>query len=362
MENLPNISLITIIHDIKSFYILFKYHWETLNYPKDKLEWIIIDDSKSDYSDLIPTHENIIHIKITSDEYLDKIKFKHDHENIIQNFFQKMKILPNGFKRDFAVGLSSHDYIFHIDIDSVYHKDVIHQKLKYLQENNLQCISYKSIVCYDIYQKKLYSSENKDTGYLSTLFYKKDYWKQKGFQWDTIHPIVDSFIINNGSERYINDHDNTIKLLSIHNINQYNPIEFNKSFDIPAIISTIKENNHPIHYLLNDLFHNQKINIIGINSDFINTISNNQWICENISIEKKLKEKFLIQKIKNFKKNFDLCILNYNTPIWKTFGSIQFNCILFESEKNIETMDSILKSKNYLQIHNLYFNKDFLIR
>ena len=59
MENLPNISLITIIHDIKSFYILFKYHWETLNYPKDKLEWIIIDTSKEDeqVKDLLPPED-----------------------------------------------------------------------------------------------------------------------------------------------------------------------------------------------------------------------------------------------------------------------------------------------------------------
>ena len=40
MSEQPNISLVTILHDNKEFYPLFQYHWETFDYPKDKLEWI----------------------------------------------------------------------------------------------------------------------------------------------------------------------------------------------------------------------------------------------------------------------------------------------------------------------------------
>ena len=29
-----------------------------------------------------------------------------------------MKILPIGFKRDYAVGMTSHEYIFHMDVDT----------------------------------------------------------------------------------------------------------------------------------------------------------------------------------------------------------------------------------------------------
>ena len=50
----PNISLVTILHDNTDFYPLLQYHWDTLEYPQDKLEWIIVDDSKENHSDQIP--------------------------------------------------------------------------------------------------------------------------------------------------------------------------------------------------------------------------------------------------------------------------------------------------------------------
>tara|TARA_Y100000814_G_C12208529_1_gene360487 strand:+ start:435 stop:575 length:141 start_codon:yes stop_codon:yes gene_type:complete len=46
MSDLPTISLVTILHNWSEFYKLFKYTWEVLDYPKDKLEWIFIDTSK----------------------------------------------------------------------------------------------------------------------------------------------------------------------------------------------------------------------------------------------------------------------------------------------------------------------------
>ena len=42
-----------------------------------------------------------------------------------------MKILPNGFKRDYAVGISSHDYIFHIDIDTIYQPKALKRKVRF---------------------------------------------------------------------------------------------------------------------------------------------------------------------------------------------------------------------------------------
>ena len=47
-----------------------------------------------------------------------------------------MKKLPNGFKRDYAVGLTGHDYIFHIDIDTIYQPKAIQRKLRFLKEIN----------------------------------------------------------------------------------------------------------------------------------------------------------------------------------------------------------------------------------
>ena len=52
---------------------------------------------------MVPLEENILYIKLNSDEYLEKINFKFDEEKIIWNYFDKTKRLPYGFMRDYVV-------------------------------------------------------------------------------------------------------------------------------------------------------------------------------------------------------------------------------------------------------------------
>ena len=363
MSDLPNISLVTILHDWTQFYILFQHHWDTLDYPKDKLEWIIIDDSKKNNSDKIPLHENILYMQINPDEYLNKIDFPNDDEKNIWNYFNKMKILTNGFKRDYAVGLTSHDYIFHIDIDTIYQPNAIKRKLRFLKDNKLECVYCKSMLCYDIYSKEIYKTENKIAGYESTLFHTKNFWKKSGFKWEDITSEAVSFYYNKGMDRKMDNYYDTIKILSVHNMNQYKPVKItleNMKIKIPEIVNDITIQDHPIKYNLNDLFHNQKINVLGINSEIINILKNENWETTNIQYDKKQKEKKLVHQIKSTNVDFDLCFLNVKFPIWKIFDDISFKCIVVECEKNIEQMDSILKKNDYLIFQNLYIHKNYL--
>tara|TARA_Y100000389_G_C17397070_1_gene483143 strand:+ start:198 stop:1292 length:1095 start_codon:yes stop_codon:yes gene_type:complete len=363
MSDLPNISIVTILHDWTQFYILFQHHWDTLDYPKDKLEWIIIDDSKQDNSDKIPLHENILYMKINPDEYLSKIDFPKDDEKHIWNYFNKMKILTNGFKRDYAVGMTSHDYIFHLDIDTIYQPNAIKRKLRFLKDNKLDCVYCKSMLCYDIYGKQIYKTENKISGYESTLFHTKDFWKKSGFKWEDITSEAVSFYYNKGMDRQMDNYYDTIKILSLHNMNQYNPVKItleNIKINIPKIVNNINIQGHPVKNDLNDLFYNQKINVLGINSEIINILKNECWETTNILYDKKQKEKKLSKEINSTNVNFDLCFLNVKFPIWKLFGDFEFKCIVVECEKNIEQMDSILKKNNYLMFQNLYIHKNYL--
>ena len=45
-------------------------------------------------------------------------------------------MLPNGFKRDYGVGLSEHEYILHLDIDAYYNPKVLRHKLKFLMKKS----------------------------------------------------------------------------------------------------------------------------------------------------------------------------------------------------------------------------------
>tara|TARA_B100000686_G_scaffold348271_2_gene438880 strand:+ start:3166 stop:4269 length:1104 start_codon:yes stop_codon:yes gene_type:complete len=361
----PNISLVTILHNNTEFYPLLQYHWDNLDYPQDKLEWIIIDDSKDNHSNQIPIHENILYLHIDPSEYLDKIEFPKDDQKITWNYFHKMGNLTNGFKRDYAVGMSNHEYIFHLDIDTLYQPKAIQRKLRFLKDNRLECVYCKSMLCYDIYGKELYKTENKIAGYESTLFHTKEFWKKSGFKWEDIQSEAVSFYYNKGSERKMDNYYDTIKLLSIHNLNHYHPVKIsleNMNISIPEIIHTIQVKDHPLKGELNDLFYKKKINVLSINSEIIDMVQNEDWDVTSITFEKKEKEKKLIQKIQMLNKTFDICILNTKLPIWNIFSNITFYCIVNESERNIDQMDSILKKNNYLLFHNLYIHKDYLLK
>ena len=362
MSVLPGVSIVTILHDWSEFYQLFQYHWDTLDYPKEKLEWIIIDDSKEDHSDMIPMNENVLYIKINSDEYLDKINFVNDEDNILKNYFKETGKLPNGFKRDFSVGLTSYEYIFHLDFDTIYNSKVIKRKLKYIREKKLDCIYCNEMLCYDIYNHKLYKTEQ-SFGYESTLFHTKKSWKNNGFQWSDVKNECIKFYYNKSNHRKLDNYFDTIKLLSVHNLNEYEPKEIkldNIKINIPDIIKKIKLDNHPIHYEIQDLFYKKKINVLSLNSEIVEHLKNDLWNVHEIKIQKKMKEKQIIKEIKEINQTFDICFLNLNYPIWQIFDKIKFNSILLENEKNIEEMNSILLSKEYLKINNIYFRIDFL--
>ena len=156
----------------------------------------------------------------------------------------------------------------------------------------------------------------------------------------------------------------TIKLLSIHNLNHYQPVKItleNMNIPIPEIIHTIQVKDHPLKGELDDLFDRKEVNVLSINSEIIDIIQSETWKVTKISHEKKEKEKKLIQRIQDLNQTFDLCILNTKFPIWNIFSKIQFQCIVNESEKNREQMDSILKKNNYLSFHNLYIHKEYLL-
>ena len=197
MSDQPNISIVTILNDIPDLYKLIEYHWETIDYPKEKLEWIIIDNSRENNSDKIPTlSENIIYIHVNTDEFIDKINFDRDDEKILWNYYKRLGYLPIGFLRDYAVGCTQYDYILHYDIDTIYNPKTLLRKLRTLKNNKLECIYCKCMLGYDIYEKGLYKLENEHSGYASTLFHTRDFWKRSGFKWTDIDNEAYNFLLN----------------------------------------------------------------------------------------------------------------------------------------------------------------------
>ena len=146
---------------------------------------------------IFPTKDTSLQIKwfLKTNYYIMKTifeNFKEPNKNYL--YYQKIiNKLPSGFKRDYAVGMTSHDYIFHLDVDTIYQPKAIERKLRFLRDNRLECVYCKSMLCYDIYGKQMYKTENKVDGYESTLFHTKEFWKKSGFKWEDIQSEAVSF-------------------------------------------------------------------------------------------------------------------------------------------------------------------------
>ena len=368
MDELPTVSLVTILHNWSNFCRTFEHTWLSLDYPKEKLEWVIIDTSLEDHSHLIPIDDDILYIRINSGDYLDKIEFKHDDEKIIWSYFKNSKRLPYGFMRDYAVGMSSNDYILHVDFDTIYAPNTIKRKLKFLNDKKLECTYCNHMLAYDIYGKGLYKIETgKAGGYESTLFHTRKFWERGGFEWSDINSEGTAFCYGKGLERVMDNFYDSIKLLSIHNMNAYSPIKVeleNIKVEIPEIVHNLEISEHPTSETLYNIYNVDNINVVGINSDILDIIKKDNWNVFNVNdIDKKVKEKVIIKSIKSLNlENIDLCIVNTKYPIWSIFSKIDFDIVLLETPKNIEQMDSILKKYGYICFDNLYFNKKYLIK
>ena len=130
----------------------------------------------------------------------------------------------------------------------------------------------------------------------------------------------------------------------------------------PDIVGTLEIKDHPVKSDLKDLFYDKSINVLGINSEIIDVLKSETWETTNIVHEKKQKEKVMIQTIQKMNKEFDLCFVNTKFPIWNIFDIIQFKCIIIESEKNIDQMQSILTKKDYLSFNNVFIRKEYLLQ
>ena len=67
--------------------------------------------------------ENCIYLHLDKEDiqkFMDQIEegYKQPNKSGLQ-YQRKCKTLPNGFKRDYACGMSTHDYIFHMNADCI---------------------------------------------------------------------------------------------------------------------------------------------------------------------------------------------------------------------------------------------------
>ena len=371
MSDKPKISLVTIFHNEKDFIPLIKENLNSFDYPKELLELIIIDDGKDNLIGDFCEDERILYLHLSKEEineFLNKITFKNDPQGIKEKYQHKILHLPNGFKRDYGVGMTSSDYIFHLDYDTAYHPKTLTRKLNFLQRVKVGCVFCDSILCMDTSSetKEMYKSKSQFKIYEGTLFHTKDYWKKGGFEWSDTE-YEGRVFHSKGEDRLHENYFDSVKLLTIANYRNYQPVKLDmkkSTFDIKihelANEITLKEYN-PIKDSIMDLFHDSDINILGIESEYVHSFKEDKWSITDH--QGKIKQTKIAKELLSYNKEFNVLIYGHKQPIWDVFEKVRFDVILLETYKNTEQMHSIIqgcKKYEYIYKNGIFINHDFI--
>ena len=155
----------------------------------------------------------------------------------------------------------------------------------------------------------------------------------------------------------------TIQLLSIHNMNQYNPVKVtleNMKIDIPELIKEIKIETHPFQKYIEDLF-DDNVTILGLESEFLDNIENDSWTTNNIT--EKWKQTKLAKLVKGIGSHFNVLLYNSKYPAWDLFNHVPFDIIFLETRKNYDQMCSIIstsKENKYINVKGIFVREEFL--
>ena len=164
-DELPSVSILTLTYQRSHFFQLMWNCWNSYKYPKEKLEWVIVDDSpgtEHDLTNIIPNYPNIHYIKLPN------------HMSV-------------GDKRNFGVKNCSFDLIAHQDDDDYYFPDSILAKVRTLKRYpKCGCVFSNNLSAYNILNNISYVMDPKiSESCLSlpeaTLMFRRSFWEQQPF-------------------------------------------------------------------------------------------------------------------------------------------------------------------------------------
>ena len=154
-EDLPYVSVVTITKNRRSIFELPIRNFYEFEYPKEKLEWVIIDDGDDNLKSILPVDKRIKYVRYTE----------------INSLCQK---------RDIGVQQSSYDTVAFMDDDDYYFPSSIYARVALMKHYRRDCIGCTDIGVYDIINDKSFITSGSFISEASLAF-KKSFWKQRQF-------------------------------------------------------------------------------------------------------------------------------------------------------------------------------------
>ena len=162
-EDLPNISICTPTGNRRWIFPLALRNFMTFMYPKDKIEWNILDDGMESMEDIIPRDKRINYKFIGGD----------------QNRISVAK------KRNQLVEMSTNDIIVFMDDDDYYTPENLIARVKALlkySKEGVKCVGCKEVATYDLIKEMAAICSNGEE-YLteSSLAFTREFWDNRQF-------------------------------------------------------------------------------------------------------------------------------------------------------------------------------------
>ena len=172
-EELPSISIITPIYNRRKFVELCIHNLLLTDYPKDKIEWVVVEDSDC-----------------TDEQVSDKIiKFGRNAAPISVTYIPLEEKQEIGEKRNIGIHRAQHDIILMMDDDDHYPRTSFRRRVSWLLKHSWapKAAVCTTIACYDLVRgvsavnSPPFTMGLKKRVSEATLVFKKSWWEEKKF-------------------------------------------------------------------------------------------------------------------------------------------------------------------------------------
>jgi len=192
-EDLPCVSIVTITKNRKDIFELPIRNFYEFEYPKDKLEWVIIDDGNDNLKSVLPVDKRIKYVRYT------------DIPTLAQ-------------KRDIGVQQSSYEIIAFMDDDDYYFPCSIYSRVALMMHYRRDCVGCTDIGVYDIVEDTSFINNGSFISEASMAF-KRTFWKERQFGTKD-HTYGEGYLFIDGREERVINMPYFFNLIAItHNSN-----------------------------------------------------------------------------------------------------------------------------------------------
>lgn len=174
IDKLPSVTIVTPTYERRKLFYIAMRNFNEFDYPRNKLEWVILDDSRESMGDIIPKDKRINYIHIPNEHY-----------SIAK-------------KRNLGADFASNEIILHMDDDDYYPPESILARVKLLlkyKDKGIKCVGCSEIGVYNMLNKNSILASDGDTSLSeASMGYFKDFWRERPFNEEELEGEYRGFI------------------------------------------------------------------------------------------------------------------------------------------------------------------------